>query len=162
MDATVHAACVDINSTFIDSWPERANNSCMNQHTESSADRLYSVLAERRIAAGDFAATIGESPQALGNWRSRGGIPAKKTAKVADALGLRRGWLETGAGERDQLPREVEETQGLVAEYALRVLLIERIIRASPTELAAVSRVLPAPTAAAVTGSRDRAGPPAI
>lgn len=161
MDATVHESFSGINTLFIDGLPRQINNLCMSEHHETAADRLFALLDERRIPAADFAAEIKESAQTVGNWRARGNVPAQKTAKVADALGVRRKWLETGDGERDRLPRVAAEQQGLVAEYALRMVLIERIIRASATELAAVSRTLTAPVTAAVDGSRDKAGPPA-
>ena len=133
MYATVHETFSCINALFIDGALPQINNLCMNAHHETSADRLFALLDERRVSAADFAAGIKESAQTVGNWRARGSVPAQKTAKVADALGVRRKWLETGEGERDRLPRVAAEQQGLVAEYALRMVLIERIIRASAT-----------------------------
>lgn len=88
MYATVHETFSCINALFIDGALPQINNLCMNAHHETSADRLYALLDERRVSAADFAAGIKESAQTVGNWRARGSVPAQKTAKVADALGV--------------------------------------------------------------------------
>jgi transcriptional regulator with XRE-family HTH domain len=44
----------------------------------------------------EFARRVGESPQAIQNWKKRGRIPAEKHAKVAHTFGKSIEWLQTG------------------------------------------------------------------
>lgn len=61
--------------------------------------RLLGRLRELGLSEAEFARAIGESGQAVHNWKKRESIPNDKLAKVAKAVDVTVDWLLTGVSQ---------------------------------------------------------------
>lgn len=61
--------------------------------------RLIQRLSFLGISQADLARAIGESPQTVQNWKTRGAIPANKIAAVARELQTSTDWLLSGGAD---------------------------------------------------------------
>jgi transcriptional regulator with XRE-family HTH domain len=83
-------------------------------------NRMLRRIDDLGMSQAEFARAIGESPQNVGNWKTRGAIPANKLTIVAKVLGITvdqlltdRGALEHGVMEEstgyNTIPRDLAD-----------------------------------------------------
>lgn len=76
-------------------------------------DRLRLVRRRLRMSQKEFAATLGVTTSAIGNWESGcGNIPESRIVEICSFHGVNREWLETGKGEMlgDPVPDGIDSS----------------------------------------------------
>ena len=76
--------------------------------TKNAIDRLDELMQDRHWKQADLARALGSSPQAISSWWTRGVIPGKRIAKVAQIFGVSVDYLMVGAADGNQLPEHFD------------------------------------------------------
>jgi len=74
--------------------------------TKNAINRLDELMQDRHWKQADLARALGSSPQAVSSWWTRGVIPGKRIAKVAQLFGVSVDYLMFGDG--NQLPEQFD------------------------------------------------------
>ena len=72
--------------------------------TKNAIDRLDELMQDRHWKQADLARELGSSPQAISSWWTRGVIPDKRIARVAQIFGVSVDYLMVGAATNNKLP----------------------------------------------------------
>lgn len=100
MQSRLNAACNNVNMPLFADVAQRAHNLFMRR-----IDRVQERLRELGMKEADFAELLGETQQTVNNWNRRD-LPKARSVEVANALGLRPEWLESG-----EEPAHAEDVQ---------------------------------------------------
>lgn len=76
--------------------------------TKNAINRLDELMRDRHWKQADLARALGSSPQAISSWWTRGVIPGKRIAKVAQIFGVSVDYLMVGAADGNQLPENFD------------------------------------------------------
>lgn len=92
-----------------------------NRRMKTIGDRIRAVREEKGISRADLARAAGLAYSTLADLENGNSASTTALHKIAEFLGIRARWFETGRGSRDQLVATFEDTNWVAVEDVTRV-----------------------------------------